>query len=52
MLYKMGILNAPSNLMDMPSHLICHLISCPVFPAALPIVASSLLMQHNVDIKP
>jgi hypothetical protein len=36
------------NRMDRPSHLICHLISCPVFPAALSVSFSSLLTYHVV----
>jgi hypothetical protein len=39
-----------SNLMDRPSHLICCLMSCPMFRAALSIPFPSLLTQHCVCI--
>jgi hypothetical protein len=29
-------LSVPSYLMDRPNHVTCHLISCPVYHAALP----------------
>jgi len=36
-------LSVPSNLMDRPNSFICHIISCPVFPAELFAPFTSLL---------
>jgi hypothetical protein len=47
-------LSVPSNLMDRPNHLTCHLISCPVFHAALSshfhhyLRNKGLLHLHNI----
>jgi hypothetical protein len=36
-------LSVPSNLMDRPNIFICHIMSCPIFPAELFAPFSSLL---------
>jgi hypothetical protein len=41
-------LNTPSDLGAGPNHLICHLVSCPVFHAALRVKFSSLFVLHCV----
>jgi hypothetical protein len=43
--------SVPSNLMDRPKDLICHLISHPISPAPPSIPFSSLLTQYGVYIQ-
>ena len=42
--------NASTNIMDRPNYLICHFLSCAVFPAELHNLFSSLYMEHGVYI--